>query len=199
MDERDEPGTLSRIYQELAGGNRQAADQLWQEFFPRLLGLIKKRFGDRPCRLPDAEDIAQSVLASFCRRAERGDFGDDLERQNMWALLNVMAVRRIHKLYRREQTQKRGSGRVTSEVDVPADGPNGFALDQIARNLSARELDLQCEELLGMLDEPLQRLALLKLMNHTNREIAEELAWTERKVERKLQLIRLTWQDEHRP
>jgi DNA-directed RNA polymerase specialized sigma24 family protein len=195
MDGREGSGTISRLYQELTAGNRQAADRLWEQFFPRLLGLIKKTFGDRPCRLPDAEDIAQSVLASFCLRAERGDFGEDLERQNMWALLSVMAVRRVHKLYRREQTQKRGAGRVLAEADMPADAEHGFALDQIARSLSARELDLNCEELLAMLDDSLRQLVLLKLMQHTNREIADKLHWTERKVERKLQLVRLTWID----
>ena len=36
----------------------------------------------------------------------------------------------------------------------------------------------------------------MRLAGYTNAEIAEVLACTERKVERKLHVVRLTWQDD---
>jgi DNA-directed RNA polymerase specialized sigma24 family protein len=58
------------------------------------------------------------------------------------------------------------------------------------------EFDLHCEELMLMLDERLRVYAMLRVMGYTNREIAAQLDCTERKVERKLHLIRLRWEDE---
>jgi len=49
-----------------------------------------------------------------------------------------------------------------------------------------------------MLDVDLRSFALLRLMGYKNREIALEFGCTERKVERKLQLVRAVWVEEVR-
>jgi DNA-directed RNA polymerase specialized sigma24 family protein len=56
-------------------------------------------------------------------------------------------------------------------------------------------MDHTSEELLSALDEEPRAIILLKLMDYTNREIAEIRGCTERKIERKLQLIRRTWDE----
>jgi len=53
---------------------------------------------------------------------------------------------------------------------------------------------LHSEELLDQLDSELREFALLRLLGFRNREIADRLGCTERKVERKLNLIRLKWE-----
>ena len=53
-----------------------------------------------------------------------------------------------------------------------------------------------CEELMLKLEEEPRAFALLRLMGYKNREIAEMHDCTERKVERKLNLVRLVWQRE---
>jgi F420-dependent methylenetetrahydromethanopterin dehydrogenase len=51
-----------------------------------------------------------------------------------------------------------------------------------------------CRQLLDLLDEEsLRRMALLKLIGHTNEEIARKLDCSLAKVERKLKRIRLKW------
>ena len=55
------------------------------------------------------------------------------------------------------------------------------------------EFDLYCSELLTALDEEPRAIALLRLMGYKNREIADLLDCTERKIERKLALIREAW------
>jgi hypothetical protein len=62
--------------------------------------------------------------------------------------------------------------------------------------IAPADFDLHCEELLLMLDEELRTIAMLRLLGHTNRDIARQLGCTERKVERKLNLVRLRWKDE---
>ena len=74
---------------------------------------------------------------------------------------------------------------------ISCDEIQGYVL---SKPLPAEEFDLHCEELLDQLDPEQREIALLRLLGFRNREIADRLACTERKVERKLNLIRLTWE-----
>ena len=54
----------------------------------------------------------------------------------------------------------------------------------------------ECERLLGQLDSELREIALRKLADTKNKEIAEQLGCSVATVERRLHLIRKTWQSE---
>lgn len=54
----------------------------------------------------------------------------------------------------------------------------------------------ECRKLLEHLDPDLQALALAKMNGDTNDEIAEQLTCSVRTVERRLHLIRQTWEEE---
>lgn len=65
----------------------------------------------------------------------------------------------------------------------------------LARRLvSLTSFDIYCEEMLSRLDEEPRTIAVLRMLGHTNREIAAMLGCTERKVEGKLALIRSIWE-----
>ena len=49
-------------FDQLRKGNEQAASQLWQRYFQRLVQLAKQRLGATPNRLVDEEDVAVSVF-----------------------------------------------------------------------------------------------------------------------------------------
>src|SRR5690349_24443032 len=49
----------------LKRGDSRAIEQIWQEYFDKLLRLIKGRLGNSPLRVADEEDIALSALNSF--------------------------------------------------------------------------------------------------------------------------------------
>ena len=51
-----------------------------------------------------------------------------------------------------------------------------------------QDFDLHSAELLDGLDPEVRTIAVVRLLGHTNREIATALGCTERKVERKLNL-----------
>ncbi len=193
-------GSITQFFGKLRHGDRDAAAKLMDKYLPRLVGLARKTLTGNPRQVADEQDAAQSAFVSFWKRAERGDFGGDLDRDEIWKLLSTITVRKALKQVERERAQKRGGGQVYAEsVLAGVTGEKagaGFGLDQQLGALPAEDFDLVCEELLMLLDEEPRAFALMRLLGHKNREIAEMHGCTERKVERKLNLVRLIWQRE---
>jgi len=188
-------GSITCFFSQLCVGDPTGAEQLWQRYSPRLLGLARKTLGHREHAGFDADDVAQSAFISFWQRASDGQFARDIDRNDLWNLLGVITVRKAQKKMRDGLAQKRGGGKVITEAAMPGDSEGHFQLDGQLGGLPTAELDLTCEELLSKLDDEPRSIVLLKLMGYTNREIADLLECTERKVERKLQLIRRIWQE----
>lgn len=185
-------GSVTQFFDQLRTGSPAAADALWERYFPRLVALARKTLSGRPQRVADAEDAVQSAFASFCLRVRAGEF-DVANRSDLWNLLGVITTNKARMQARREAAAKRGGGRIVGEEAlVRADG-SPMPLDEAAV-LPPADFDLHCEELLGQLDSELREIAVMRLLGYRNREIAGRLNCTERRVERKLGLIRLKWQ-----
>jgi len=192
-------GSITQFFGKLRHGDEMAAGRLLEEYFPRLVGLARKTLLGGPRQVADEQDAAQSAFVSFWRRSQRGDFDEHLDRNDIWKLLSTITVRKALKQIEREKAQKRGGGKVFHESALPglSNAPDGlFRLDQQFGAKASEEFDLICEELLLKLDEEPRTFAILRLMGHKNREIAELHGCTERKVERKLNLIRMIWEEE---
>lgn len=83
---------------------------------------------------------------------------------------------------------------MVNEAALAGPGPHArLRLDELIGDTPAQEFDLRCEELLRELDDEQRAIAILRLMGHTTAEIAGQLACTQRKVQRKLNLIELRW------
>lgn len=186
-------GSVTMLYRQLTSGDQAAGGQLWRRFFPRIAAVARKVLAGGPQRVADADDAAQSAFIAFWQQAERGEFGQDLDRDNLWSLLSRITIRKALKQLRREKTEKRGGGRVIGEDQLAAAESGGRPLEHVLAQLPTHEMDLCCEELLLALDEELRQIAVLRLMGCSTREIAEQLFCTQRKVQRKLELIRLRW------
>lgn len=188
MSDDDTPatGSITQIYQNFRLGDAAAFTQLWNHFRHRLLGLAQKALAGRSQQVTDAEDALQSAFLSFWQRADRGDFGEAIDRDDLWNLLGVITVRKALKHQRSRRAQKRGGGSSSAEIPV----------ESLAARDTQSDFILTCEELLERLEPDLRVFAVLRLMGAKNREIADQLGCTERKVERKLNLIRATWDDE---
>lgn len=183
----DPSGSITVLYQQWRQGDSESLNHLIARFRPRLLALANSTLRGRIQRMADAEDALQSAMISFWEGVAQGDFSNSMDREDLWNVLGLITVRKATKLQEREFAQKRGGGQVVT----------GVPLEQSPQQQQPLEgMDLICEELLQMLDTDLRAFALLRLMGHKNREIAEELGCTERKVERKLQLIRAEWENE---
>lgn len=190
MEQEDDsiPGSITNLYQEWRSGKSDALGELIARFRPRLLALARSTLNPRFARMADAEDVLQSAMLSFWKRSEECDLAENLDRNDLWNILGQMTARKAIKVIEKERALKRGGGKVV--VGTPFDeGLNQMVHGEV-------ELELVCAELIELLDPQLRSFALMRLLGHTNGEIAAHFDCSERKVERKLNLVRAVWAEE---
>lgn len=206
-------GSVTHWLSQLKAGDPAAAQKLWERYFRRLVGLARKKLQESPRRAADEEDVALSAFATFCRRAEAGQFSQLSDRDSLWRLLAVITARKAIRLVGEERSQKRGGAiRVTkgraADPDFVPTGLGGAAgvvglEDLISREPTpdfAAQVAEEFQRLLGMLgDHDLRSLALWKMEGYSNDEIATKLRCVPRTVERRLRLIRRLWEKEFTP
>jgi DNA-directed RNA polymerase specialized sigma24 family protein len=186
---------------QLKAGDRQAAQQLWDRYFQRLVGLARKKLRDAPRRVADEEDVALSAFDSFCRGAERGRFEQLQNRDNLWPLLVLITSRKAADQIQHQNRKKRGGGMVEGESvllgpkgDGKPQGGMAAVLGQEPTPAFAAQVAEEYQRLLDILeDAELQTIAQRKIEGYTNEEIATELDCVPRTVERKLRTIRSIW------
>ncbi len=183
-------------------GRSQAIDALWGRYFQKLVRLARQRLAALPRRAADEEDLALSVFASFCHAAEEGRFPDLAGRDDLWRLLITMTAQKVIDQRRHDGRAKRGSGRVRGESALDDFDPQhgGRGLEYVVGDSPTPEFAAimaeECSRLLGSLEEDLRQIAVAKMEDYTNEEIAERLDCSVSTVERSLRLIRKIWQRE---
>jgi DNA-directed RNA polymerase specialized sigma24 family protein len=194
-------GSVTGWVGQLQQGDDEAAAQLWERYFRRLVGLARAALKGAPRRAADEEDVALSAFDSFCRGAELGRFPDLRDRDSLWRLLVVLTARKAAHLKRDEGRPKRGGGRVLDQAAL-AHGVRGdeeqadfdWAVAQEPTPEFAAQVAEEYERLLGCLgDAGLRTLAVWKMEGYTNHEIAARLGCCVSTVERRLQVIRRLW------
>ena len=183
-------GSVTRCIADLKAGEAAAAEHLWQAYFQRLVGLARAKLGARPRPWADEEDVALSAFKSLCLGAARGRFPDLRDRDNLWPLLVVLTAHKATDLMKHQQRQKRGGGQRPDAGDLEmilSREPTPEFSAMVAEN---------CVRLLDRLELPLRQIAQLRLDGYTNIEIATQLGCALRTVERRLELIRRTWNEE---
>lgn len=195
-----EDGSVTGWFRELEAGNEDAASQLWQRYFRRLIGLARKRLGASERRMADEEDVAVSVIRCLCDGAVRGQFAELANRDELWRLLVKMTGHKVTDHARFTKQAKRGGGRIrgSEALDGQQDGCRGRGVEQVVDEYPTPVLRAmlaeQHERLMSRLEpHSLREIALWKLEGYTNQEIAERIGVTCRSVERKLQRIRQVW------
>lgn len=194
IDPEDEPptqGTVTHLFSLARQGEIDAFEPLWLHFFPRLVGLARKRLRGRAGMADDAEDAAHAALISFWSQIRSGEYLQDLCRGSLWNLLATITVRKVGKQLRNDAAARRGEGRVLPAADL--DGTESLA--DMLSVLPTQELDLLAAEVMESLPVELQSVAMLRLFGHSTDEIAAQLDWTRRKVQRKLEIVRLRWSE----
>lgn len=199
----EEQSQITQWIQQLKEGDEQAAQQIWDKYFQRLVGVARKRLGDGPNRVADEEDVAINVFASLCRGAAKGNFEQLTDRQDLWMLLLTITKQKSVDEIRHRTRQKRGGGAVRGEsiFNRQADQSAIAGLSEMTSDEPTPELLMSADEnfqyLLGLLrDETLSRIACMRMEGYTNDEVADQLQISTRSVERKLKLIRDTWENE---
>ena len=193
--------SVTRWLEGVKAGDDAAIAKLWNRYFERLVWLARGKLPRRCRQAFDEEDVAISAFQSFCDRASRGRFPKLNDRNDLWVLLLTLTIRKVVAAVRHQTRCKRGGGQVLAASDFEGDDAtaNGY-LNALEREPSPEDVirvadDL--ERLLGQLEnDTLRMVALRKLNGFDLQEIATELGASTRTLERKLRLIRATWEQE---
>jgi len=185
----------------LADGDDSAVGHIWETYFERLVRLARRRLGDGNRRMADEEDVALSAFHSLCRGAKAGRFPRLDDSDDLWKLLATITARKAVAQQRYLHRQKRGGGALRGEsalMGADASQRNAGINQVLGAEPTpefATQMDEQCDQLLNQLnDGSLKTIALLKLEGHSNQEIADELGYNLRTVEKKLARIRQKWE-----
>ena len=189
--------TENSISQWIAGlknGDPEAAQRIWDRYFPRLCRFSREKLGPMARRAQDEEDLALSAINALCSGAVDGRFRQLSNRDDLWKILIMIATRKAANVHRRPAIrQEHGERDIVQEdgqswnLDLLADSPASPAfLDSV---------DIHCEDLLAMLSEKLRAVAILKLRGYSNEEIAHLRQRGLSTIERYLQMIREIWKE----
>ena len=191
-------GSVTRWVKQLEAGDQGAAQQLWERYFRRLVGLARKKLRDAPRRAADEEDVALSAFDSFCRGLRRGVFPQLADRNHLWRLLVTLTARKAFDQVRDERTQKRGGGAVSGESAARGADGASIEIEQILCREPTPEFAAQvaeeCRRLFDLLpDAELRSVVTWKMDGETTNQIAARLACAPSTVERKMRRIRGLW------
>jgi DNA-directed RNA polymerase specialized sigma24 family protein len=184
------PDAITEWFHALQAGDREGAQQIWGRFSRPLLKLARKKLLDSPRRVRDEEDVVLSAFDSFCRAAERGDFTQVEDREELWQLLVVITVRKAIDYRKFDRRQRRGG----DQKLLDGRGLDRLPSSELGPETAAMLAD-ECRRLMGLLNDPeLCSIATLRLEGYTVDEIANRLDCAERTVQRRLGLIRRIWE-----
>lgn len=180
----------------LRSGDRRAAQELWNRYFHRMVGLARNKLQGLPTRMADEEDVAISAFKSFYRRAERGEFPQLEGSESLWPLLVTITAGKAFNLQRDERRKKRGGDKLLPVGTFPSDDE----LADIVGSEPSPEFALQLAEefsrLINVLpDEESRQIAVRRLEGKTTSDIAAELGLNLRRVQRRLKVIFAVWRD----
>lgn len=192
------PDSVTEWICQLQAGKRQAIQNLWERYYPRMVELARRHLRGVPRRAADEEDVVLAAFDSFCRGVEAGRYPDLRDRSGLWQVLLSMTVNKAVDLIRHAGRDKRDWRRTVTQSELEEGFPGSDAERFEAMLHSdepdpafASEIADQLEWLLRQLnDEQLRQIALFKLQGYTNAEIASHLGCAVSTVERRLVLVR---------
>jgi DNA-directed RNA polymerase specialized sigma24 family protein len=194
MDESNSmsQGSVSRLLGGLRDGDEESVQQLWQRYAQPLGRLAAARLKAGGGLAADAEDVALDAFFNLCeqlaRPASAERFPDLQNRTHLWKLLACFTVREAFDLATKENRRR---AIVEDESVLGVDGFAAFAGREPPPEFTAAVADL----LEYLPSDQLRAVAIGKMEGRTNPEIARRLGCAVSTIERKLQVIRLLWQD----
>ncbi|MFG0332373.1 MAG: RNA polymerase sigma factor [Maioricimonas sp. JB049] len=180
--------TSVNLYYRWKSGDTDAANDIFQRYVDRLVGLVRNRMSRPIQRRVDPEDIVQSAYRVFFDKATSGEF--EIRREgDLWSLMAAITVKkmltevRYHRAARRDvdrDGEGRGSGLQVLSETLDAGGPPPEQTTMFFEELDRFMVTLK----------PLQRKVLgLRLQDWSNEQIAREIDRSTRTVRRILEEI----------
>ncbi len=94
--------SVTHWFEQIREGDSVAAGAVWERYYPELVRLAREKLRGASRRMADEEDIADSVMESLFRAAQKGRFPDLADRHDLWRLLLRMTARKVVDLKRHE-------------------------------------------------------------------------------------------------
>ena len=163
-----------------------AAARVFDEFTGRLCALARSRLDSRTQQKVDPEDVVQSVYRSFFRRRAEGDLEAE-DWNDLWRLLAAIAVHKCRHTVRDFRRDKRDIRREEPlAIETGASTNVWEPEDRDPTPDEAAALIDTMEVFLGDLSERDRSIVGLRLQDHTEREIADQVRCSERTARRVL-------------
>jgi RNA polymerase sigma factor (sigma-70 family) len=179
---------LNRVKDGLAADATQA---LFERYLRQLEAVARGKIAGLRRAVADEEDLALTVLGQFFLGVRNGRFPRLNDRHDLWQIVLVVLDRRIIDLRRRSQGKDVGESAITPR---DPDSPPWGGADDVSDALASPESLAVVGELLQQLPhENWRKVAIAKLEQYTNAEIAQQLNCSVRQVERILEKIREFW------
>lgn len=192
LDQHEEP--TRDFIQRVENGDPAAEEQLWSEFFEKLLRYLntRVRVSRVPTGLIDEEAVAVSALESVFKCARQGRLQEVQDWSELSQLLFKMTGRKFIDHLRRAMRQKSFPGTPLKEL---ATDSTVVMKDEIPETIV--EFNEQLARLIALLPDELHRqIAVFKLAGYSLSEISEKVNRAVPTVNRKWQNIRRIWGDE---
>lgn len=194
MADVPEDTTDQQLVEQCRTGDEGAAAELFNRYVSRLMGVARKRLGERMNSRLDPEDVVQSVFRTFFTRLKKDQFEivqeDDLSKLLVRITLHK-TLRQIayHKAARRDPSAETVQGEL-SQQDI---------LQVMTREPTPETVVTfidQLDHFLGRLEPEEQAMLTLRLQGSSTEEIAQQMNSYDRKVRRVLERVRALAQEE---
>lgn len=171
----------------LSARNDDAARQVFDRYVNRLIGLARNRLSARMSRRVDPEDVVQSAFRSFFRKA--GDSAFELEETgDLWRLLVVITLNKLHRRVEHHQAAKRNMSREVHAAQEE-DGPTVDFVSGVDEPIAAVELEDELAHITSDFSAQQQQMVELRLQGYQLQEIADEVGMSERTVRRTIKQL----------
>ena len=179
--------SFQELLSRLRVGDQQAADEVFQRYARRLIGLAQSRLAARIRQKVDPEDVLQSVFRSFFCRHRDGQY-ELATWESLWSLLVVITLHKCGHQVDRFLAARRSADREIAGGQE--DDQDWNAIDREPTPEEAVMLSDTVEHLMRSLAPTEQKMLTLRLQGCSVAEISEETRRSERTVERLLQKLR---------
>lgn len=168
-------------------GDQAAWQVLFEECYPKIVRVVRKRLSRPMRKIYDSTDIANEVMKSLAAKFDHFDFSSI---DGLRAFLIRAAEQKVVDGYRRGHAQKRDLDR---DRALGNEGGGGF--EPADSSPTASQVAVANEEVEILLDGQSgvdRTIVELKIQGHSNREVAQATGWHLRKVERFFEKLRGT-------
>jgi RNA polymerase sigma factor (sigma-70 family) len=169
-------------------GDQDAARQIVERYFDRMLLLARRRISQRLSSRVDPEDIVQSVFRTFFVRLKDGEFVF----QDQDDLCKLLMRITLHKTLRQvafHKAAKRNPNMETGQGDRHAEQLMALFDREPSAEATVTFLD-QLEHFLDRLEPQTRQIIEMRLQGYSNDEICKELGTYDRKIRRAVERVR---------